>query len=64
MSPRSPFCFEDLNLSLTEFHLAMEQMLANGLVSSFIKDGTVYYQLTDIGYAIGEHLVSDKKMVN
>jgi hypothetical protein len=63
-NPKSPFTKRDLNLNSIEFEVAMAEMINKGLVTSFIKDGEVYYQLTDIGYAVGQHLSSDNKMVN
>lgn len=61
---RAPFCFEDLSLSWSDFNLAMKEMMQHGLVSSFEEEGVIYYQLTDIGLAVGKHLTSDHKMAN
>lgn len=63
-NPKNPFTKRDLNLNSLEFEVAMSEMIDKGLVTSFIKDGEVYYQLTDIGYAVGQHLTSDNKMTN
>jgi hypothetical protein len=63
-NPKNPFTKRDLNLNSLEFEVAMSEMIDKGLVTSFIKDGEVYYQLTDIGYAVGQHLTSDNKMIN
>lgn len=64
LNVRKPFCFEDLNLSFYDFNIAMAEMLNHGLVISFEEDGVTYYQLTDIGIAVGQHLTSDHKMAN
>lgn len=62
--PKDPFNNENLNMPDEDFELAMKLMLEKGLVTSFVKDGEVYYKLTDTGFAIGNHLVSDPSMAN
>lgn len=62
--PKTPFRSQDLNISPSEFEEIMNQMIDKGLVRSFYENGELYYQLTDIGFAVGEHLVSDPKMAN
>lgn len=62
--PKTPFTKHDLNINSLEFEIAMTEMIDKGLVTSFVKDGQVYYQLTEIGYAVGQHLTSDNKMAN
>lgn len=64
LNVRKPFSFQDLNLSYYDFNLAMIEMLNHGLVTSFEENGITYYQLTDIGVAVGQHLTSDHKMTN
>lgn len=71
-NPKEPFNYKNIdpsfegldNFSREEFTKVMEQMIEKGLVSSFQKDGEVYYQLTDFGFAVGQHLNPDPKMVN
>lgn len=62
--PKSPFNNNDLNLDPDQFDMAMNAMIENGLVTSFTKNGVKFYQLTDIGYAVGQHLIADTKMAN
>ena len=64
VNPRSPFTFEDLDMDLEEFDHAMSEMIRSGLIISFVEDGQVYYQLTDMGYTVGQHLTESSKMVN
>ena len=42
----------------------IDQMIDSGLITFFMKDDELYYQLTDIGYAVGQHLFTDSKMLN
>ena len=64
LDPRTPFTFEDLDLTVDDFNLAMSEMIDSGLITFFMKDDELYYQLTDIGYAVGQHLFTDSKMLN
>lgn len=62
--PKDPFTNKDLQMEIDEFEHAMKIMAENGLVTSFTKNGKLFYQLTEIGYAVGTHLISDPKMAN
>ncbi len=62
--PKTPFSKNDLNLDPQDLDFVLSDMIDKGLITSFVKNGEVYYQLTEIGYAVGCHLTSDPKMAN